>query len=193
MTVVKRGKIVVIVAPSGTGKTTLLSMIRPRFLNLEESVSFTTRPKRPMEINGREYYFIKHEEFEAKLKSNDFLEYARVHSNYYGTEKNFVEKKISEGVNLIFDLDVQGCDSFKKYFGKEANVIFITPPSIEELERRLRGRKTETQEVILERLRNARREILRKDDFDYLIVNDDLETAADDLEKVVRSILEGRQ
>ncbi len=191
MTAVRPGKIVVIVAPSGTGKTTLLSMVKPRFSNLEESVSYTTRPKRPLEVNGREYFFIGREEFELKLKANDFLEHATVHSNHYGTDKHFVEKKIAEGMNLIFDLDVQGCDSFKDYFGKRAHVIFITPPSINELERRLRGRNTETENVILERLTNARREILRKNDYDYLIVNDDLNTAADDLDKLIRSILEG--
>lgn len=184
-----KGKIIVIVAPSGSGKSTLIKRIKAEFLDLLESVSFTTRKAREGEVNGQHYNFISKEEFLQRKEKDEFLEWAEVHGNYYGTSKKFVEDEISKGHNLLFDLDVQGTDSFKEYFGDRARVIFIAPPSVEALEQRLRGRGTETEESLNIRLENAKRELLRKDDYDYLVVNDELEKAYKDLKDIFEGIL----
>ncbi|MFG1500741.1 guanylate kinase [Halobacteriovorax sp. XZX-3] len=183
------GKIIVIVAPSGSGKSTLIKRIKNEFHDLLESVSFTTRKAREGEEHGKHYNFISEEEFLAMKKQDAFLEWAKVHGNYYGTSKDFVENEIAQGHNLLFDLDVQGTDSFKEYFGDRARVIFIAPPSVEALEQRLRGRGTETDESLNIRLDNAKRELLRKNDYDYLVVNDDLETAYIELKDIFEGIL----
>lgn len=185
------GKLIVIVAPSGTGKSTMIKRLKKDFSMIIESVSYTTRPQRAGEVHGESYFFISKEEFLAKREANDFLEWAEVHGNFYGTDKHFVEKCLNEGKNILFDLDVQGTDSFKDYFGSRANVIFIAPPSVEELEKRLRNRGTENTEVINLRLSNATKELLRKDDFDYLIYNDDIENAYKNLVSITQEILEG--
>ena len=186
-----RGKIIVIVAPSGAGKSTLIKRLRKNFPHLEESVSCTTRPIREGEENGVAYHFLTREEFVERRDRGDFLEWATVHSNFYGTSKSFVEEKLSQGVSLLFDLDVQGADSFKEYFGEQANVIFIVPPSLEELEKRLIKRGTDAPEVIAERVKNARIEIEKKDDYDYNVLNDDLDRAYEELEGIFTKILEG--
>ncbi len=186
-----RGKIIVIVAPSGTGKSTLLSDLKRNIENLHWSVSCTTRPKREGEVHGEDYHFTTVEDFESLIKQNEFIEWAKVHSNYYGTRKSFVEEGLDAGKNLLFDLDVQGCDSMKMIYGDEANVIFIEPPSVEELEARLKKRATDSEHVIQERLHNARKELERKDDFDYSIINDDFESASQNLTKVVKRIISG--
>jgi guanylate kinase len=186
----KKGKIVIIVAPSGSGKSTLIKKLKSEYPQLIESVSFTTRPIREGEVDGVAYNFVTEEEFKAKIDAGDFLEWAKVHGNYYGTDKNFVESKTNEGVNLLFDLDVQGTDSFKAYFKDDAKAIFIAPPSIAELENRLRGRGTETTGIINLRLENSKKEILRKDDYDFCVVNDELDRAFEELKVLVKSILE---
>jgi guanylate kinase len=186
----RKGKIIIIVAPSGSGKSTLIKRLKVDLPELLESVSFTTRGIRDGEINGASYNFINSEEFEAKIKTNDFLEWAKVHGNYYGTSKEFVEQQLSAGKNLLFDLDIQGTDSFKNYFCQEANAIFIEPPSMEELERRLRGRGTDSTGTINLRVNNSKQEILRKNDYDYCIVNDELERAYNELKSIVKGILE---
>ena len=142
------GKLIVIVAPSGTGKSTMIKRLKTDFPTLVESVSFTTRPIRPGEIDGLSYFFISREEFIQKKENNEFLEWAEVHGNFYGTSKAFVEKCLSEGKHVLFDLDVQGTDTMKVYFGEVANVIFISPPSVEELEKRLSHRGTENTQII---------------------------------------------
>ncbi len=184
-----KGKIIVIVAPSGTGKSTLIKRLKAEFPVLVESVSYTTRPMRPGEVHGESYFFISKEEFQLKIQNNEFLEYAEVHGNFYGTSKIFVKKCLDEGHNLLFDLDVQGTDSFKNYFDDQAQAIFIAPPSVDELENRLRHRGTENTQVINLRLLNARKELLRKDDFDYLVINDDIEKAYRNLKEIVQKIL----
>jgi len=187
---VETGKLIVIVAPSGTGKSTMIKRLKNDFPSLVESVSFTTRPIRPGEIEGQSYFFTAHEKFIKMRDNEEFLEWAEVHGNFYGTSKKFVEDSLNEGKHLLFDLDVQGTDSVKAYFGIRANVIFISPPSVEELEKRLRHRGTENTQVINLRLMNARKELLRKNDFDFLIYNDDIENAYKRLTEITQKILE---
>ncbi|MBK24239.1 MAG: guanylate kinase [Halobacteriovorax sp.] len=184
------GKIIIIVAPSGSGKSTLIQKIKEEFKNLEWSVSFTTRPQREGEVDGVAYNFINKEEFEQRRDKNEFLEWALVHQNYYGTSKIFVEEKLKEGINILFDLDVQGVDSFKEYFGDKAKAIFIAPPSIEALKSRLLQRGTDNIDVINVRLENAQKELLRKDDFDYCVVNDEIDRAHQELRSVILEIME---
>jgi guanylate kinase len=181
----------VIVAPSGTGKSTMIKRLKLDFPTLVESVSYTTRPQRPGEIHGLSYFFISREEFITKRDNDEFLEWAEVHENFYGTSKKFVEQCLKDGKHVLFDLDVQGTDSMKAYFGSVANVIFIAPPSVEELEKRLRHRGTENTQVINIRLMNARKELLRKEDYDFLIYNDDIEKAYVRLKEVTQKILQG--
>jgi guanylate kinase len=184
------GKLIVIVAPSGTGKSTLIKKLKQDFSSIIESVSFTTRPIRPGEVEGKSYFFINREEFLKMIEKNEFLEWAEVHGNFYGTSKKFVEKSLEKGKILLFDLDVQGTDSVKNYFKKEANVIFISPPSLLELEKRLKNRGTESSEVIDLRLKNAQSELLRKNDFDFLIYNDDFDQAYSRLKEIVHKIID---
>ena len=183
------GKLIVIVAPSGTGKSTMIKRLKEDFPSLVESVSYTTRPVRPGEVNGKSYFFIGREEFLKMRDENEFLEWAEVHGNFYGTSKKFVEECLASGKHLLFDLDVQGTDSMKAYFKDRAQVIFISPPSVEELEKRLRHRGTENTQVINLRLMNAQKELLRKNDFDFLIYNDDIENAYKRLFEITQSIL----
>ncbi len=183
------GKIIVICAPSGTGKSTLINRLKADHPSLEWSVSCTTRPIRANEVNGKDYHFISKEEFEKQIIENQFIEWAKVHSNYYGTSNVFVSKGLAEGRVMLFDLDVQGADSMKKIYGAKAVVIFIEPPSVEELEKRLRLRGTDSEQVILERVANARRELARKHDYDFLILNDDVEKAYHALKAAVERIL----
>jgi len=183
------GKMIVICAPSGTGKSTLLSRLKSDFPALEWSVSCTTRARREGEIDGKDYHFISLEDFKHQITENSFIEWAQVHSNYYGTSKKFVDLGLASGKKMLFDLDVQGADSMKNFYGKKAQVIFIEPPSIEELEKRLRMRGTDKESVILERVQNARKEIQRKNDYDFLVLNDDVDSAYLKLKNIVEKIL----
>ena len=185
----KRGKIIVIVAPSGTGKSTLINRLMDEVSSLKWSVSSTTGPKRAGETDGVDYFYTTVKDFEQRIEKEEFIEWAKVHSNYYGTSKKFVEEGLNQGDDLLFDLDVQGCDQIKKLYGDEANVIFIEPPSVEELERRLTGRGTDNPDVIAERLKNSISELKRKDDYDFNVVNDDFDKAYIDLKFVVKKIL----
>lgn len=184
-----RGKIIVIVAPSGTGKSTLIEKLKDKNPELEWSVSCTTRPIRSGEVDGKDYFFISKDEFILKRDDDAFVEWAEVHSNYYGTLKSFVNEHLDSGRFLLFDLDVQGCDQIKKIYPVDSSVIFIEPPSIEILEKRLQNRGTDTQKVIDERIQNAKEELKRKYDFDYNVINDDIESAFLNLNTIVTSIL----
>ncbi|MBL6988339.1 MAG: guanylate kinase [Bacteriovoracaceae bacterium] len=190
MNKVKEGKIIVVVAPSGTGKSTLIKKLKEDFKQLVESTSCTTRPIRKGEIDGVHYFFLSKKEFLQRKNEGEFLEWAIVHNNYYGTSKKFVEKKITEGQSLIFDIDIQGADAFFKYFKKKSHSIFISPPSIKELEKRLTSRGTDTERVIKTRIENAKKEILRKNDYEHSLVNDDLKKTYSELYTIVKNILE---
>ena len=186
----KEGKLIVIVAPSGTGKSTLMRRVREDFKNeLIESISYTTREIRPGETDGVDYFFIKKQEFEEMINNDEFIEWALVHGDYKGTSKKYINKKIKEGSNIIFDLDVQGTDSMKKEFASQAIAIFIKPPSYKALEKRLRGRGTENEEAITTRLENAKIELSRSEDYDYSIINDDVDVAYNNLSKLIRRLI----
>jgi guanylate kinase len=183
------GKMIVICAPSGTGKSTLLNRLKADIPDLVWSVSCTTRPIRQGEVHGKDYFFIKKDSFEEQIQGDEFIEWAKVHSNYYGTSKRFVTEGLLNNWNMLFDLDVQGADAMKKIYGSEAQVIFIEPPSIEELEKRLIARGTDSLEVIQERVKNARKELQNKNKYDHLVLNDDVDKAYEKLKAIVERIL----
>ena len=175
-------------AASGAGKTTLKDLVIKDFPDIKYSISATTRKPREGEIDGVHYFFKTKEEFEQMIKDNALVEYNLVHGNYYGTPKSFVEKTLAEGNRVLFDIDVFGKINFDKVY-PDATGIFIMPPSDEELERRLRGRGTDSEEVIQLRLANAKKEIefaKTKGKYEYTIVNDDLQKAADELRAILR-------
>ncbi len=180
----KKGKIFIVSGPSGVGKTTLLKMLLEKYKDkLKFSVSDTSRPKRKGEINGVDYNFITKEEFENGIKNNNYLEYAVVHDNYYGTSKKQVENIINSNYDILLDIDVQGALTLMSKKVK-AKYIFIAPPNIETLKERLLNRSTEPMEVIETRLNNAKIEIAQKDKYDHIIINDDLNRAFIQLEKL---------
>lgn len=186
-----RGKAFVFISPSGGGKSTLLKKLRADFPQFVESISCTTRSPRSGEENGVHYFFITKEQFESKIGLGDFIEWAKVHENYYGTSKDFVEAELSKGSIVLLDIDVQGADAVKRIFGDEAHAIFIAPPSFDVLEERLRARGTDSEETILVRLKNAKGEMARKDDYDFCVINDDLEKAYAILKKQVEKVIAG--
>jgi guanylate kinase len=189
MTKLSKGKIIIIVAPSGTGKSTIIKDVMKEIPDLQESVSCTTRKIREGEKDGEDYFFLPEEEFIQRKDNDDFLEWAKVHQNYYGTSKSLVSQKLDSGVDLLFDLDTQGVDSLKNCFGADANVIFIAPPSFEELERRLTSRGTESADSLKIRLNNAKNELKRKDDYDFCVINDDLEVATAEIVSLINKII----
>jgi guanylate kinase len=172
------GKAIIFSAPSGAGKTTLVKHLLSKNLDLSFSVSACSREKRYNETDGKDYYFLTKDSFRGKIKNGDFLEWEEVYDgNYYGTLKSEIERIWKSGSHVIFDVDVIGGQSLKKYFGDNALAIYVEAPSIDELERRLRLRKTETEATISKRLTKAQIEMKYKKDFDFVIVNDDLEKA----------------
>lgn len=183
------GKLIVICAPSGTGKSTLINRLKSDMPDLKWSVSSTSRKMREGEIHGKDYFFITAQEFEEQIAKNLFIEWFKVHADYKGTSRVFVDKGLAEGANMLFDVDVQGADALKGIYGSLAQVIFIEPPSMEELEKRLRSRKTDTEEQIQIRIENARKELQRKNDYDYLIMNDDVEVAYKKFKEAVQRII----
>jgi guanylate kinase len=179
-----KGLLIVVSAPSGTGKTTLCRMLLKEFENMEFSVSYTTRPPRKGEVNGKDYFFVSREEFERMVEEGDFLEWANVYGNLYGTSKSQVLKALEEGKDILLDIDVQGALQVKKNL-PEAVLIFIMPPSFEELEKRLRSRGTDSEEVIEKRLNVAKEEIKKAPFYDYIVVNDVLDVAFNKLKAII--------
>jgi len=171
-----KGKIVVVSAPSGSGKSTIITSVMNNIDNLQYSISATTREPRGNEKNGIEYYFLTRNEFNDKIAAGEFIEYKTVYENHYGTLKEVINNGINNGQNVIFDIDVQGALTIKELYD-EAILIFIYPPSIEELKNRLIERKTDTIEEIEKRLSCFPKEMLEKEKYNYQIENDSLEKA----------------
>lgn len=185
-----KGKLIIFSAPSGSGKTTLVRHLLNKGYNIEFSVSATSRNPRVNETNGKDYYFISANEFRKKIENNEFLEWEEVYSdNYYGTLKNEVERIRNKGKNVVFDVDVVGGCNIKNYYGNEALSVFVQAPSIEELEKRLSYRSTDSAEVIKTRIEKAKYELSFASHFDVVIVNDNLENALIEAEKIVSDFI----
>ena len=176
-----KGAILIISGPSGCGKSTLLKEVYKDISDYYFSISTTTRAPRVGEKNGVDYFFVTKEEFEADIKNDDFLEYAKVHDNYYGTSLKPINKALDEGKLVIFDIDVQGHEIVRSKLDFIVTSVFITTPSLEILETRLNSRNTDSVEIIEKRIKNAKGEVEYFQDYDYLIINDDLEIAAKQL------------
>lgn len=185
---VKRGKILVVSAPSGAGKSTLIKRIIGDFNSIVFSVSATTRKPREGECNGREYFFLTKEEFEKRIERGDFLEWERVYDYYYGTLKSEVERVLSEGKNLLLEVEVKGAMSIKQEY-PEAALIFIAPPDIETLLERLSKRKTESPEDLKKRIERAKMEMSYIDNFENRVYNDNVDTAAKELKRIIKKII----
>ncbi|MCC6550939.1 MAG: guanylate kinase [Ignavibacteriaceae bacterium] len=182
-----KGKILVIAAPSGTGKTTILKQVLQKHPDIVFSVSATTRKKREAEVHGKDYYFISREEFEQKIAEEKFAEWERVYDYYYGTLKEFISSTIDQGKHILLELDVKGALSIKKSYPGAA-LIFIEPPSLEVLRERLTKRKTETEEDLAKRLNRAEMEISQKAHFEYHLVNSDIQKAVSELDSLISEI-----
>ena len=182
----EKGKLLVISGPSGAGKSTVVFKAIEGREDICFSTSVTTRSPRPGEVDGREYFFVNFERFREMVENDELLEHAEYVANRYGTPRAYVEQRMSEGMNVLLDIEVQGARQVRKKM-PEAVLIFIAPPSIEELERRLRGRGTDTEAAIEGRLIRARQEFQEADFYDYLIVNDDVEKAANKLNAIIEA------
>lgn len=182
--IARMGIILVICAPSGAGKTTLVRRLLKEFPNLTYSISCTTRPPRAGEKEGVDYSFISKEAFLEMRAKNLFAEWAQVHGNFYGTPLENTWDKLTQGKDVVFDIDVQGAEQLKQSLGALGAFVFISPPSKQEMARRLLTRNTDTREAICQRLQNAEKELREAHWFDALIINDDLERAYDDLRSV---------
>lgn len=181
-----KGVLVVVSGFSGAGKGTLMNELLSKYDNYALSVSATTRSPRPGETDGKEYFFKTKEEFQEMIENNQFLEYACYVENYYGTPKEYVEKQLEEGKDVLLEIEIQGALKVKE-MADDAVLIFILPPSAEELKRRLAGRGTETEDVIDARLRRANEEAEGIEKYDYVLVNDNLDESAAALHKLIRS------
>lgn len=185
------GKLVIFSAPSGSGKSTIINFLLKQGLDLHFSISATSREPRGNERHGVEYYFLSPEEFKSKIAANEFLEYEEVYTDkYYGTLKSEVERLLTNGNNVVFDVDVVGGCNIKQYYGDRALSLFIQPPGIEVLRSRLEGRGTDSPEVIESRLAKATYEMTFAPKFDRVIINDEIETAKAETLQVIRTFLE---
>lgn len=184
------GKLIIFSAPSGAGKSTIVNYLLTQDLNLQFSISATSRPARGTEQNGVEYYFLSPDEFRSKIEKDEFLEYEEVYKDrYYGTLKSEVKRILDSGASVIFDVDVVGGCNIKDYYGKQALAVFIEPPSIEVLRDRLVNRGTDTPEVINDRIAKAEYELTFAPKFDAVIRNDNLEKAQEDALAIIRKFL----
>ena len=184
------GKLVIFSAPSGSGKTTIVRELLKRFDCFEFSISATSRQPRGVEQNGVDYYFMSNDEFKARVKRDEFVEWEEVYAGTcYGTLKSEMERIWAKGNVIIFDVDVMGGINLKRLFGDDACSVFIMPPSVEELERRLRGRGTDAEDVIMKRIAKAEFEISKASEFDYTVVNDVLEDAVNETAAIISNFL----
>lgn len=185
----KKGKLIIVSAPSGAGKTTLVHYLLKEIPDLEFSVSCTTRPQRENETHGKDYYFITVEEFKEKIENEEFVEYEQVYEGlYYGTLKSEISRILEKGKNIIFDIDVQGGINLKNQF-PESLALFILPPDIETLRNRLQSRNTESTESLQMRIKKSEEELGYQDKFDLVLINDDLENAQLQIKKMVENYL----
>lgn len=188
-----KGKLIIISAPSGTGKSTIISwlMREHQELNLAYSISCTSRAPRGTEQNGVDYFFLTPEEFRQRIDNDEFLEYEEVYTDrFYGTLKSQVENQLDAGQNVVFDVDVKGGVNIKKFYGDKALSLFIQPPSINELRKRLEGRATDAPEVIDQRIARAEFELSFADKFDKIVINDKLEYAEADALDIIKDFLD---
>ncbi|MHB1413457.1 MAG: guanylate kinase [Thermoleophilia bacterium] len=188
----RQGRLLVISGPSGAGKGTLIGKVLPRLANAVLSKSATTRPMRPDEQQGREYHFLTPDEFENRVREGDFIEHVKYGSNRYGTLKSEVTGNLDAGRDVVLEIELEGARRVRRLI-PGAVLIFIAPPDFAELERRLTARNTETPTVIAARLERAREELAAQKEFDYIIVNDNVGKAADELERAIRSALREEQ
>lgn len=188
----KKGKLLIFSAPSGSGKSTIVQWLMKEHpeLNMSFSISCTTRQPREGEQHGVHYFFITPDEFRQRIDGKEFVEYEEVYEDvFYGTLCSQVEEKIEQGINVVFDIDVKGGCNVKNFYGDDALSVFVMPPSVEELRRRLEGRATDRQEVIEKRLAKAEYELTFAPRFDVTVVNDDLETAKAETLRIIRDFL----
>lgn len=186
----KSGKLIIFSAPSGSGKTTIVRHLLEQVLDLEFSISATSRAPRGAEKDGEDYYFLTQDEFRKRVQKGDFLEWEEVYSGtMYGTLRSEVERIWNKGSHVVFDMDVVGGLNLKSLYGDRALAIFVKPPSMEILEQRLRGRDTEDEDKIRQRLAKARKELGRSDRFDHILLNNDLDTACREAANLVRLFL----
>ncbi|WP_421902867.1 guanylate kinase [Maridesulfovibrio sp.] len=179
----KKGQVLVLCAPSGTGKSTLVKKLREEFPQIGFSISCTTRDPREGEEDGKDYFFLSVDEFNEKLEAGEFAEWAEVHGNFYGTPKKPVEKMLFKGMDILFDIDFQGCMQLMESM-PDGMFVFLMPPSYGELRKRLEGRNTDTEPVINRRMMNAMKEMASAPKFEYWIVNDDLDKAYAELKAI---------
>ena len=187
MTAPKLGQIYIISAASGTGKTTIVGQVLKSDPRLRLSISHTTRPSRSGEVHAQDYYFVSVDEFKSLIEKGEFLEYAQVYDNFYGTNANVVRDLQSQGFDVILEIDIQGATQIRDIL-PDAVSIFIAPPTMSELEQRLIGRGTDSEEVIAKRLGKARFEIDQAQYFDYIVINDDLNRACQDVLSIMASM-----
>jgi guanylate kinase len=185
---IRLGKILAVSAPSGTGKTTIVKQILKDFPDLVFSISATTRSKRSEETNGKEYFFITEEEFKEKINNEEFVEWERFYDYYYGTYKSFLEENIQQGKSVLLEIDVYGALNVKRIY-PGAKLIFIYPPSYDELVNRLMNRKTESEEDFKKRIERAKMELSLKDKFDYFVENKDLKKAILETKSIINNII----
>ena len=184
------GKLVIFSAPSGSGKTTIVRELLKRFPQFEFSISATSRQPRGQEQNGVDYYVLTNEEFKERVERDEFVEWEEVYAGTcYGTLRSEMERIWAKGNTILFDVDVLGGINLKRLFGDDACSIFIMPPSLEELERRLRGRGTDAEEVILKRIGKAEFELSKAKEFDFTVVNDDLQVATNEVASIIENFL----
>ena len=186
----KKGKLIIVSAPSGAGKTTLVKHLLEEIPDLEFSVSCATRNPRENEVHGKDYYFISSEEFKQKIENQEFAEFEEVYAgSFYGTLKSEIERIWAEGKTVIFDIDVVGGLNLKKLYPDNSLAVFIMPPSVEELENRLRNRNTESEEKLQMRVKKAEHELLLASKFDVVLVNENLEVSKQEIEDLVKNFI----
>ncbi|WP_026652820.1 guanylate kinase [Butyrivibrio proteoclasticus] len=182
----RKGIIIVVSGFSGAGKGTIMKALTAKYDDYALSISATTRDPRPGEENGREYFFVSNEEFEKLIKENGLIEHAGYVNHYYGTPRKFVEDKLSQGIDVILEIEIQGALQIKEQY-QDAVLLFVMPPSAAELRNRLKGRGTETDEVIAQRLQRARDEAVGIENYDYIVINDNLDRAVEQVHEIIQS------